>query len=57
MFKDSGLNKFDGWSIGMALLGLAAGVAGTVFGFKANSIRTQQINNQIDPRITQIPKQ
>ena len=54
-FKASGLNKFDVISVGLGLGALILGVGSALGGHKGNQMRATQINNMLDPRITQIP--
>lgn len=54
-FKASGLNKFDAVSIGFGAAALLFGLGSAIGSHKGNQVRANQINNMLDPRITQIP--
>lgn len=41
--NNTGLNKFDWITAGIGLVTVALGIAGTVFGWKAGQIRTNEM--------------
>ena len=55
--NDTGLNKWDWIALATGVVGMAAGIFGSIAGFKAGSARADQLNKRLEPSLRNPPQQ